>query len=98
MKAAWDRRAPDPDVTMMWASCCVAFLAFLRTAELTVPSDVAYDPEAHLSLGDITVDNSSAPTAIQIRIKQPLQEGHQLAYWKDWNSAVSGNSSAQLLD
>ena len=37
---------------------------------MTVPSDGGYDPEIHLSMCDVAVDDPREPTFIQLRIKQ----------------------------
>ena len=37
---------------------------------MTVPNDKDYDPEVHLSMGDIAVDDARSPTVVQINIKQ----------------------------
>jgi len=34
-----------------------------------VPSMREYDPEGHLSEGDVTLDSLTAPTVVQVRIK-----------------------------
>lgn len=66
-----------------WASCC---LAFFWCAEFTVPSQAAYDPEMHLSLGDIALDNRRTPIMIQVNIKQsktdPFRQGVQVCLGK----------------
>ena len=54
---------------MYWAACCLAFFAFLRCSEFTVPSLAAYDPSRHLSLADISVDSRSSPSVLFLRIK-----------------------------
>ena len=36
---------------------------------MTVPDDMGYDPSVHLSIKDISVDNSSNPSMICIKIK-----------------------------
>ena len=54
---------------MMWAACCVAFF-FLRSSEFTVQSLHQYDSNIHLSLADITVDNSHALEVVQLYIKK----------------------------
>ena len=61
IKAVWDLSASDPDVVMLWAACCLGFFGFLRSGEMTVPSDTAYDPAVHLNLNDIAVDNAASP-------------------------------------
>ena len=44
----WDKKASDSDTIMMWAVCCLRFFGFLRTREMTTPSDSVYDPASHL--------------------------------------------------
>ena len=82
LKHSWSQTAADPDVQMLWAACTLAFSAFLRTGEMTVPSDKGYDPASHLSFGDIAVDNPSAPTLMRVQIKQsktdPFRKGVHL--------------------
>ena len=60
------------DNIMMWAACCTAFLGFLQSSEMTVPSQDThiYDPTIHLSIKDVAVDNKSSPTILRIRTKQ----------------------------
>ena len=54
---------------MLWAACCMCFLGFLRSGEVTAPSPREYNPGGHLSEGDVTLDNVSASTLVQVRIK-----------------------------
>ena len=68
MRAGWSATATDPDTVMLWAACCLGFFGFLRSAEMTVPSDSAYDPAVHLSYGDIAVDNPASPSILQVMI------------------------------
>ena len=46
---------------MMWAACCLAFFGFLRSSEFTIPTQSSYDPEVHLSVKDVAVDNKAKP-------------------------------------
>ena len=55
---------------MLWAVCCTAFFGLLRVSEFTVPSLHRYDPDIHLSLADVTLDNRRAPEIVQLHIKQ----------------------------
>jgi len=73
-------RTPDNyDSIIMWAACNLAFFGFLRCGEFTVPSEDNFDPEAHLTLQDIAIDDYTNPSAICVRIKQsktdPFREG-----------------------
>ena len=49
---------------------------------MSVPSDQAYDPAVHLSMGDVAVDDSRNPSTLQIKIKQsktdPFRRGVDL--------------------
>ena len=67
------------DRTMLWAAACTVFLGFLQAGEFTVPSPTMYDPEVHLSLGDLSVDSHMAPKMVGLRIKQtktnPFRQG-----------------------
>ena len=64
------KKPPSYNSTMTWAACYTAFFGFLRSSELTVPSQDAYDPSVHLSVRDVAVNNKSSPTMVHIRIKQ----------------------------
>jgi len=82
IKAVWDSSASDPDVVMLWAACCLGFFGFLRSGEMTIPSDTAYDSSVHLSRSDIAVDDPGNPQTIRVRIKQsktdPFRSGINL--------------------
>ena len=55
---------------MLWAASCLAFFAFLRTAEFCSPSTAQEDESVALSLQDLAVDNHSNPKAIAVTIKK----------------------------
>ena len=48
----------------------MAFFGLLCISEFTVPFPCRYDPDIHLSLADITLDNRQAPKIVQLHIKQ----------------------------
>ena len=79
LKHIWLHPPANPDYIMLWAAACTGFFGFLRAGEFTVPSVQDYDPEVHLSIADIAVDNHSVPSVIRIRIKQsktdPFRQG-----------------------
>ena len=70
IKAVLSKTSKDYQCIMSWAVCCTAFLGLLCISEFTVPSLHRYDPDIHLSLADITLDNRQAPEIVQLHIKQ----------------------------
>ena len=56
------------DDTMIWAAMCTGFFGFLRAGEFTV--DGVFDPSAHLSLQDFSVDSHTDPSVIRVTIKK----------------------------
>ena len=69
IKTAWEDRAMDPDIVMLWAACYLAFIGFLRAGDLTVPSDSCFDASTHLAWGDVAVNDPANPTVISIKLK-----------------------------
>ena len=67
------------DHCMFWAACTLAYFGFLRSAEFTVPSVASFSPSLHLSVRDISVDSSSLPSCMRVRIKasktDPFRKG-----------------------
>ena len=67
-----------------------AFFGFLWAGEMTVPSDSTYDAPVHLSITDITVDNSKSPSVVIVRIKasktDPFRKGVNLYLGKTGSS------------
>jgi len=55
LKRVWDDSADNFDIIMLWAASTTYFFGFMRAEEITVPSQNAYDPTAHLSFNDIAV-------------------------------------------
>ena len=58
---------PATDALIFWASCCVAFLSFLRVSEFT--STTPFDPTKHLSFYDVQFLPGSPSPALRLRIK-----------------------------
>ena len=86
LRLFWEAEKHIPDHIMRWAACCMCFFGFLRSGEFTVPSAKEYDPGGHLSEGDVTLDNVSAPTLAQVRIKasktDPFRKGVVRFTWE----------------
>lgn len=45
----------------LWATACTGFFGFLRAADLTILSLVAYDAGVDLSLSDVALDSLVIP-------------------------------------
>ena len=70
MKAVWELTGATHNTKMLWAASCLCFFAFLRVSELTVPTEKAYNPSVHLSVGDVAVDDACRPSLLRVTIKQ----------------------------
>lgn len=71
LKDIWGvvQRAPSEYTNiMMWAACCLGYFAFLRCREFTV--NERFDPQKHLEVGDVAVDDYQQPSVISIFLKQ----------------------------
>jgi hypothetical protein len=68
LKQVWSPTGHTHDTKMIWAACTLAFFAFLRAGEMTVPNNQAFNQSTHLSIADVAVDAS--PAILQIKIKQ----------------------------
>ena len=69
LRAVWSREAKNFDYIMLWAACCLCYYGFLRSGEITVPSETGYDSGVHLNMADISVDNAENPTVVKVKIK-----------------------------
>ena len=82
IKTALPQEQRNYENILLWAACCIVFFGFLRCSEFTVPSAQEYDPSAHLSYNDVSLDSRNSPSAVQIHIKQsktnPFQKGIHL--------------------
>ena len=69
----------NADDAMFWAACTLAYFGFLRSAEFTVPSVSAFNPEIHLNLNDVAVDSHTNPSCLRVMIKvsktDPFRQG-----------------------
>ena len=69
LRSSWEKSPGHFDGTMLWAACCMCFFGFLRSGEIVVPADSAYDRAVHLSWGDVRVDNTADPQYLEVHIK-----------------------------
>lgn len=57
------------DNIMLWAASLLCFFGFLRSGEITVPTDADFNEGAHFTFNDISVDCTENPQVIRVRIK-----------------------------
>lgn len=54
---------------MLWAAACMSFFGHFRAGEVVVPSVSGFDPDIHLAVGDVRVDNVADPAYLEVRLK-----------------------------
>ncbi len=79
LRKSWEKECHNQDFIMLWAACCTCFFGFLRPGEVTDPSMREYDPEGHLSEGDVSLNSQSNPSVVRVHIKtsktDPFRQG-----------------------
>ena len=89
MGAVWEAQGPSQDHVMLWAAVTLCFFGFLRSGEVTVPSDSVFDPATHLTFDDINVDDITNPTLLKLRLKasktDPFRKGVDVVVGKTNN-------------
>ena len=78
MHRVWALAANNPDTHLLWAACCLAFFGFLRSGELTTPSQDSFDPQSTLLLSDIALDTHNHPTMLAVTLKQSKTDPFRL--------------------
>lgn len=66
------------DNKMLWVAASLCFFEFFHSGELTVPSEAGYDPDTHLSRGDITVDSLQDPQILRIHLQSSKTDPFQV--------------------
>ena len=69
MHRSWCIERSDRDPTMLWTAATMCFFGFLKVGEIVAPPGSGFDPNIHLSVGDVSVDSRSAPTYLAVNIK-----------------------------
>ena len=76
---------------MLWAAATMCFFGFLRSGEVAVPSDRAFDPSVQLAYADVRIDSQVSPRILEFRLKvsktDPFQRGDNL-YWQNGERAM----------
>ena len=79
LRSSWEKDSQSHNNIMLWAAYCMALFGFLRAGEITVPSLKEYDPDGHLSAGDVALDSQTDPTEVRVHIKEsktdPIRKG-----------------------
>ena len=72
MKVVWVGKVQSDsyDSRMLWAAATTTFFTFCRAGEITIGNGSRYDPQIHLSFGDVAVDNVKAPSMVSLQLKQ----------------------------
>lgn len=69
IKKVWNKEPSRFNNIMLWAACSLCYFGFLRSEEITVPSESAYDKAVHLNRADLAVDRVANPSIIKVTIK-----------------------------
>ena len=89
IREVWEAQGPSYDHTMLWAAVTLCFFGFLRSGEVTVPSDSTFDPATHMTVDAISVDDISNPTLLKLRLKasktDPFHKGIDVVVGKTNN-------------
>ena len=81
---------------MIWAAALTCFLFFFRSGEITILSVSSYDPQCHLSWGDVAIDNPVTPSRIRVHLRcskcDPIGRGNGCLLWPSgwWAVPCSG--------
>ena len=79
LRSAWESLPNRFDAEMLWAASCMCLFGFLRSGEIVVPSSSHYDPNLHLSYGDVCLNNTTSPKFLAMHIKasktDPFRQG-----------------------
>lgn len=101
LREVWLVGGGDLDGIMLWAAVTLCFFGFLRSGEITVSSDNAYDESSHLSFRDITVDNFQNPQMLKVRIKasktDPFRVGTDIFVGKTGNNLCPVSAVLQYM-
>jgi len=69
LKGVWCDKTPGWDQKMLWAAASICFFGFLRSGEITIPTDSSFDDSRHLTFQDISVDSLDDPSKLRVHIK-----------------------------
>ena len=70
LRDVWFANPSCFDNLMLWAAATTTFFSFCRSGEVTVELESNYDPNIHLSFGDLAVDQLPNPSSISLQLKR----------------------------
>ena len=65
----WANTANEDNITLWAGATTTVFFRVFKIGEITVPSDIAYDPGAHLNFEDVSVDSIKNTQSLKVRVK-----------------------------
>ena len=79
MRGYWEQHLADRNGIMLWAAVCTCFFGFMRSGEMTLPSESAFDPNTHLGFKDVSIDGIENPSMVKLSLKtsktDPFRKG-----------------------
>lgn len=70
MRVVWEDQGIHHQGLLLWAASTICFFGFFRSWQITVPSTNTYDPDVHLSWGDVAFDSQSNPAMASLKLKR----------------------------
>ena len=68
LRTVWVSHQDRAYGAMLWVAATMCFFGFLRSGEITTPSLSGYDPQSHLSWGDI--DKFASPSCVRVHLRR----------------------------
>ena len=79
LHGVWLGKPAQKDGRMLWAAAILCFCGFLRSGEVTIPTESVFDEATHLTFSDLAVDQLHSPTMLKVHLKasktDPFQAG-----------------------
>ena len=91
LREEWEKLPVRPDGVMLWAAACTCFYGFLRAWEIVIPTDTGFDPEVHLTQGDVRVNDVRDPQYLEVRLKASKTDPFRLGVSVFIGKTSSGN-------
>ena len=70
LRTVWVSHQDRAYGAMLWAAATTCFFGFLRSGEITTPSLSGYDPQSHLSWGDVAIDKFASPSCVRVHLRR----------------------------